>query len=231
MVEQTNDKQLKYIQITEDLKNLIFSGQVQAGEKMPSENTLSRKYQVSRQTVRKAIAILENAGYVYVEHGRGTFCSELIKHSKNSKNIAVVTTYLSDYIFPRVIKGIDEVLSDQGYSIILKNTKNSRSNEVKCLEELLQKDIDGMIIEPSKSQIYCRHMSLYQKLDQYQIPYVFIQGCFPQMSEKPQVVMNDCKGGYLITKYLLSLGHRKIAGVFKADDTQGLNRHKGYVMA
>ena len=74
MVEQPNDKQLKYIQIMEDLKNLIFSGQVQAGEKMPSENILSRQYQVSRQTVRKAIAILEHAGYVYVEHGRGTFC-------------------------------------------------------------------------------------------------------------------------------------------------------------
>ena len=231
MVEQPNDKQLKCIQIIEDLKNLIFSGQVQAGEKMPSENILSRQYQVSRQTVRKAIAILEHAGYVYVEHGRGTFCSELIKHSKNSKNIAVVTTYLSDYIFPYVIKGIDSVLSAHGYSIMLKNTKNSRTNEVKCLEELLQKDIDGMIIEPSKSQIYCRHRNLYQKLDQYQIPYVFIQGCYSQMSEKPQVIMDDCKGGYLITKYLLSLGHTKIAGVFKADDTQGLNRHKGYVMA
>lgn len=99
------------------------------------------------------------------------------------------------------------------------------------LEEFLQKDIDGIIIEPSKSQIYCRHMNLYQKLEEYNIPYVFIQGCFEKMKGKPQVLMDDYKGSYLITRYLIENGHRKIAGVFKSDDMQGQNRHKGYVAA
>ena len=116
------------------------------GDKLPSENELSSEYHISRQTVRKALSILENAGYVYAEHGRGTFCSKPAHRNRNSKNIAVVTTYLSDYIFPRVIKGVDTVLTKAGYSIILKNTKNSRSQEAKCLEELLQKYIDGIII-------------------------------------------------------------------------------------
>ena len=142
-----------------------------------------------------------------------------------------MTTYLSDYIFPRVIQGIDSVLTEAGYDIILKNTRNSRAKEAQCLEELLQKDIGGIIIEPSKSPIFCRHRNLYQKLEEYHIPYVFIQGCFPQMMDKPHVLMDDQKGGYMITRYLLSLGHRDIAGVFKADDMQGQNRHKGYVAA
>ncbi|MGN1175098.1 MAG: GntR family transcriptional regulator [Roseburia sp.] len=215
----------------EELKEQIIEGKIQTGDRLPSENELSKKYGVSRQTVRKALSILENAGYVYAEHGRGTFCSELVRHTKTSRNIAVVTTYLSDYIFPRVIQGIDQVLTQAGYSIILKNTRNSRSIEAKVLEELLQKDIDGLIIEPSKSQIYCKHMNLYQKLDEFQIPYVFIQGCLKQMENKPRILMDDCKGGYLITKYLISLGHKHIVGVFKADDIQGQNRHKGYVMA
>ena len=77
------------------------------------------QYQVSRQTVRKALAILQNEGYIYAEHGRGTFCSEMMRHAHPSKNIAVVTTYLSDYIFPRVIQGIDDVLTGAGYSIVL----------------------------------------------------------------------------------------------------------------
>lgn len=230
-MDNTNQKQLKYYQIMDDLKEQIFSGKLRPGDKLPSENQLSERYQVSRQTVRKAIEMLTNAGYVYAEHGRGTFCSEMVRHTSQSKNVAVVTTYLSDYIFPRVIQGIDTVLTNDGYSIILKNTRNSRSGEARCLEELLKKDIDGMIIEPSKSQIYCKHLELYQKLDDYQIPYVFIQGCFSQLSEKPQVLMDDYKGGYLITKYLIERGHEKIAGVFKSDDTQGQNRHKGYVKA
>lgn len=44
-------------------------------------------------------------------------------------------------------------------------------------------------------------------------------------------MMDDCKGGYLITKYLLETGHRQILGMFKADDRQGIERHRGYVRA
>ena len=43
--------------------------------------------------------------------------------------------------------------------------------------------------------------------------------------------MDDCKGGYMITKYLIETGHKDIIGVFKSDDMQGQNRHKGYVLA
>ena len=225
------DKKLKYFDLMEDLRGQILSGAIKPGEKLPSENQLSVQYHVSRQTVRKALQILQNEGYIYAEHGRGTFCSEMMRHTKQSRNIAVVTTYLSDYIFPRVIQGIDQVLTENGYTILLKNTKNSRSLEAKCLEELLQKDIDGLIIEPSKSQIFCRHTHLYQMLDEYQIPYVFIQGSYAQMEDKPHILLDDCKGGYLVTKHLIELGHRNIVGVFKSDDTQGQQRHKGYVKA
>lgn len=224
-------KELKYHKLTEDLREQILSGSLKAGDKLPSENELASAYHVSRQTVRKALSILEQAGYIYAQHGKGTFCSQLVRHRGNSKNIAVITTYLSDYIFPRVIQGIDNVLTQEGYSIILKNTRNSRSQEARVLEELLQKDIDGLIIEPSKSQIYCKHLHLYQKLDDYHIPYVFIQGCFEQMKDKPHVLMDDAGGGYLITKYLIDTGHKHIVGVFKADDSQGQKRHKGYARA
>ena len=225
------DKKLKYYDLMEDLRTQMLSGDIKPGEKLPSENQLSAQYDVSRQTVRKALQILQKEGYIYAEHGRGTFCSEMMRHTKQSRNIAVITTYLSDYIFPRVIQGIDQVLTENGYSILLKNTKNSRSLEAKCLEELLKKDIDGLIIEPSKSQIFCRHINLYQMLDEYQIPYVFIQGSYAQMKDKPHILLDDCRGGYLITRYLIALGHRDIVGVFKSDDTQGQQRHKGYVQA
>ena len=221
----------KYFSLMEQLKTDILSGAIRPGEKLPSENELSRKYSLSRHTVRKALGILEQEGYIEAFHGKGTFCSESMRHIRKSKNIAVVTTYISDYIFPRLIQGMDDVLSEEGYSIILKNTGNSRQKEARCLEELLQKDIDGLIIEPSKSQMTCRHRNLYQTMEKYQIPYIFIQGIYTEMKDKPHILMDDAKGGYLVTKYLLSLGHRRIAGFFKADDIQGLERHKGYVKA
>lgn len=227
----TENGKPKYFTLMEELKEKIISGRIQPGEKLPSENQFTVQYSLSRHTVRKALSILEQEGYIEACHGKGTFCSEKMRHMKKSRNIAVVTTYISDYIFPRLIQGMDNVLSEQGYSIILKNTGNSRQKEAKCLEELLQKDIDGLIIEPSKSQLSCRHPGLYENLEKYQIPYIFIQGIYTEMKDKPHILMDDTRGGYLVTKYLLEQGHRRITGFFKADDIQGIQRHKGYVRA
>ena len=221
----------KYYTLMEELKQAIMSGSIKPGEKLPSENELSDRYHISRHTVRKALSILINEGYIEAEHGRGTFCSQRMGHMKNSRNVAVVTTYISDYIFPRLIQGMDKVLTENGYSIILKNTANSRTKEERVLEDILTKDIEGLIIEPSKSQIYCKHTNLYAMLDQSEIPYVFIQGVYSQMIDKPHILMDDCKGGYMVTKHLIDAGHRKILGIFKADDFQGKERHKGYVKA
>lgn len=227
----TENGKPKYFTLMEELKEKIISGRIQPGEKLPSENQFTVQYSLSRHTVRKALSLLEQEGYIEACHGKGTFCSEKMRHMKKSRNIAVVTTYISDYIFPRLIQGMDNVLSEQGYSIILKNTGNSRQKEAKCLEELLQKDIDGLIIEPSKSQLSCRHPGLYENLEKYQIPYIFIQGIYTEMKDKPHILMDDARGGYLVTNYLLEQGHRRITGFLKADDIQGIQRHKGYVRA
>ena len=226
-----NKGEMKYHTLKESLKNDILSGVYQPGDKMPSENQLVQEYDLSRHTVRKALSILEEEGYIIAVHGKGTFCTERALHKKESKNIAVVTTYISDYIFPRLIQGINSVLSKDGYSIIFKTTENSRRGETACLEDILTKDIDGLIIEPSKSEIVCRHPKLYENLDKYEIPYIFIHGVYEEMKDKPHILMDDCKGGYLLTKYLIDMGHQHIVGVFKADDHQGRERHKGYVMA
>ena len=115
-MEPTTGK-AKYYTLMEALKEQILSGTIKPGQKLPSENELTREYALSRHTVRKALALLENEGYITARHGKGTFCSERVIQRHNSKNIAVTTTYLSDYIFPRLIQGMDRVLSENGYSI------------------------------------------------------------------------------------------------------------------
>ncbi|SEK18118.1 GntR family transcriptional regulator, arabinose operon transcriptional repressor [Pseudobutyrivibrio ruminis] len=221
----------KYELIIKNIKKAINSGKYGVDEKIASENELAAKYGVSRQTVRKAIGQLISEGYLYARHGSGTFVARPKTKRGHSKNIAVVSTYMSDYIFPRVIQGINQVLDENGYSILLKTTNNSRKGEAWCMEELLSKNIDGMIIEPSQSAISCQHQVLYEQMDAMGIPYVFIQGCYEAMMDRPYVMLDDVEGGKLITEHLLGLGHRQIAGIFKADDTQGILRHKGYVKA
>lgn len=221
----------KYYIVMEQLKQDMLKGVIQAGDKIPSENELSKKFGVSRHTVRKALSILENEGMLEASHGKGTFCTKRERNGSSSHNIAVVTTYISDYIFPRLIQGMDQVLTRQGYSIILKNTGNSQKREAKALEDIMTKNIDGLIIEPSKSEIYCGHMYQYEALERLRIPYVFIQGTYPQMKDKPAIIMDDVGGACLLTRYLISLGHKRIVGIFKVDDAQGTARHKGYIKA
>lgn len=222
---------MKYDRIVRDVRRQIQQGKYHTDGKLPSENMLAKEYQVSRQTVRKAIKKLEEQGFVYAIHGSGTFVAQRALPHRETKNIAVITTYVTDYIFPRVIQGINRALTENGYSILLKTTGNSRKAESLCIEEMLAKNIDGMIIEPSQSQLSCRHKVLYEQMEENQIPYVFIQGCFREMLTSPHVMLDDELGGAMITEYLLDHGHKKIAGIFKADDMQGQRRHNGYAKA
>jgi|GEM_PF-2676 len=87
-MEPTTGK-AKYYTLMEALKEQIPSGTIKPGQKLPSENELTREYALSRHTVRKALALLENEGYITAQHGKGTFCSERVIQRHNSKNIAV----------------------------------------------------------------------------------------------------------------------------------------------
>ena len=69
------EKQLKYYKMHHDLEEQIHRGELRAGDRVPSENQLAAAYQVSRQTVRKALAILEQEGYIYPVKGRGNYVS------------------------------------------------------------------------------------------------------------------------------------------------------------
>ena len=63
----------KYYIVMESLKKDILSGKIKPGDKISSENELSKEFQVSRHTVRKALSILENEGLLEATHGLGTF--------------------------------------------------------------------------------------------------------------------------------------------------------------
>lgn len=228
---QRCENQPKYSWLMEYLKEEILTGRIMPGEQIPSENILAERFTLSRHTVRKAISLLVNQGYLYTEHGKGTYCTDRSRKRSGSKNIGVITTYISEYIFPKVIRGIDRVLSENGYSIILKNTNNNIDKEAACLEDILDKNVEGLIIEPTKSALFTNNLKYYEALDKHRIPYIFIHGYYQQLEDRPQVLLDDAEGMHSAVEYLAKLGHKKIVGIFKADDIQGLNRHKGYARA
>jgi len=64
-----------YRQLAATLRNHMESGKIGANEPLPAERDLALTYQVSRDTVRKAIRLLEEQGVLYSDHGRGTFAA------------------------------------------------------------------------------------------------------------------------------------------------------------
>lgn len=62
--------QSKYKQIFQDYVGLIDSKKIQPGERIPSESSLMRQYGVSRDTVRKAMTLLEQGSYIKKSRGK-----------------------------------------------------------------------------------------------------------------------------------------------------------------
>lgn len=218
----------KYYQLKEYLKGLMQRGELIPGNQLPSEHMLASQFKLSRHTVRQALGELENEGLIYREQGRGTFCS--MRKNNGKTTIAVVTTYISGYIFSSVIRGIEEVLSATGYTLILANTGNDKVKEAQCLENLLNQDIAGMIIEPTKSARENINSKYFPELEKRRIPYLMLHAVYQDM-DPAYIIMDDEKGGYMVTQYLLQLGHRDIAGIFKGDDLQGIKRQNGFMAA
>lgn len=63
----------RYRQLADIIRSAIEQGLLADNQALPSERELAEKYEVSRDTVRKAVHYLEERGVIYSDHGRGTF--------------------------------------------------------------------------------------------------------------------------------------------------------------
>lgn len=65
-----------YLQLSNDIKGLIQSGQWEAGKRVPTERELAEKLNISRNTVSSAYKELEAEGILASTQGRGTFVTD-----------------------------------------------------------------------------------------------------------------------------------------------------------
>ncbi len=219
----------KYRMIADELRQQIQNGKYASAVSLPSEYELCTDYQVSRQTIRQTLSILEKEGLIVKRRGSGSF----IRHNQLSeqaprRSIAIVTTYISDYIFPSILREAENVLSQCNCTLSLFATQNQVAVERRILENLLTLPIDGLLVEGTKTALPNPNLDLYQKLMQKQLPMVFINGCYGPLYSSISVLDDNAGGGAMLVEHLVAKGHQKIAGIFKSDDMQGHGRYKGY---
>ena len=221
----------KYAAVAQKIRADIQNGKYESGQKLPSENELVAQTGYSRQTIRQAMAMLENEGLTERIRGSGTYVKNAGRRRPRTNNIAVVTTYIGEYIFPAILHGISAVLSEKGYTPLLSATQNRVDTEREVLKSLMSKPIDGIIVEGTKTAMPNPNIDLYEEISRQGIPVVFINGYYAELKNPMYVVMNDREGGRLACEALLGEGHRHIAGFFKSDDIQGHRRYAGYAEA
>ncbi len=82
----------KYYQLVNILRHKIEDGEWSSYDSIPSERQLEKTYNISRTTIREAIGLLINQGYLYREHGKGTF----VASQKLQKSMLELTSFSED---------------------------------------------------------------------------------------------------------------------------------------
>lgn len=221
---------MKYTVLADNLRKEILSGSLKYGERLKTECELANLYGISRQTVRHSLDLLEQDGFIYKKRGSGSYVNYIREdHKPHTQRIGVIVTYIGDYIFPAMLRGIDSVLTEHSYSMVLKATQNRIDNERAILQTFLQDPVDGLIIEGTKTALPNPNLGLYEELIKQKVPMVFMNSYDPQLENPHYVVMNDREGSLHAIQYLVQHGHREIVGIFKSDDIQGIGRYTGFI--
>lgn len=79
----------KYLQVRDALIRRIGSAYM-PGTQLPTEHVLCKEFGVSRETIREALAGLEEQGLIYRQRGRGTFVKKLPEHNSETRLTGLV---------------------------------------------------------------------------------------------------------------------------------------------
>lgn len=223
----------KYIKLADLLKNDIHSAHFAPGAQIPTEDELMERYSLGRNTVRQAMNVLANEGYLIKIPGSGTFVAKNIGTStgknanRNSRKcIGVVLNHVDSYIFPRLLMGISDYLVENDYVMTIRLTFNQIAKEKQVLSEFLSSDLAGIILEPACSGLPPVNGELYKKIRET-VPCVLVHANLPGFSF-PSVTVDDAKGYEMLVDHLIAKGHRNIALLAKLDEDVGHKRFLGY---
>lgn len=159
----------KYVKIYNELSNLIQEGKIQAYTKLPSEHELADKYEATRETIRKALKLLSEHGYIQKVRGKGSIVLDVKKFDfpiSGLVSFKELSTKLGQRAKTLVIK-LDLILPDDYIKEQLKIKKSEEIWEVIRVRELddekviLDKDYLNKKYIPNLTKQVCEN-SLYE---------------------------------------------------------------------
>lgn len=195
-------------------------------------NVINGKNKAGDEITKRILKTIEETGYQpsYIAKGLRT---------QSTKLIGVIIEDIVLFTMPHIIDGIAECCEKNGYNIILQDLrlyarwhgswfcdKNKYKTALEpALRELGSISVDGIIYVAGHE----RMNSDFEKMGSLPIVMAY---SFPASKSIPAIVLDDEKGAYDLTKYLISKGHRKIAVLAgERDNLHTIFRMSGYQKA
>lgn len=157
---------------------------------------------VSASTKKKVNSLAESLGYRH-----NPFASSL--RLKKTYTIGVILHELNTYFITSVLAGIEKIVREAKYNLIIVHSAEDAEIEVTNARNLFNKRVDGIIASLSFNTENLSHFEQFQKKN---IPVVFFDRVF-ENSDGVKIIINNFQAGYDATNHLIEQGCKRIAHI------------------
>lgn len=221
-----------YQQVYDRLLEDIRSGRHPVGSRLPAEAELLEEHEVSAITLKRALDLLRDQGYIDRKPRRGTFVISDVGdepgHTATSgvPLIGAVVTNFDDTFGSHIIGALLD--PDSGANVILKRSLGDQSLEERLIRELIASDVKGLILEPGSSA-YVPPAIL--ELIMQRFPVVILDRVFDGVPVS-SVVSDNVGAARDATAHLIALGHKQLGLVTSTSRvTTSEDRREGFLHA
>lgn len=175
---------------------------------------------VTDEVKQKVLDVIKETGYIPNPLARSLV-------TKKSQLIGVIVPEVSDSFVNEILNGIEEVAKMYDYEILLANTYSNKEQELKSINLLRAKQVEGIVMISWK--VEQEHINYIQNSG---IPATYISKT-ARNYDIHTVSTSNKEATYDMTRYLLEKGHEKIAFIMtsKDDTVLEMERLSGYEQA
>jgi DNA-binding LacI/PurR family transcriptional regulator len=219
-----------YRQVADSIRSEVISGKLNAGAQLGSHQELARKYEVSLITVKRALNDLIRDGVLYSRAGKGTFVHDALETrvSLGTKTIGLVLRDLKSPFFSLIVHNVEEYASRKGYNLLLSNSAQRIEKEENLIRHFYDIGVNGLIIASLSHEYTASHF--LREIVGKEYPCVVVS--YIKDPDIYFVGTDHEEGGYMATRHLLNVGHKKIGYVDgESGNVVGGLRRNGYLRA
>lgn len=160
-------------------------------------------------------------------HYRPSIAALQLRRGTN-KTIALILPEISSFFYPSVIHGIDTILHQQGYTLMILPTNDRLDREIENIDIAYDQDVAGALISLSKETTNLDHL---RRFDDANIPVILLDK-IKENAPYTCITIDDYRVSYQMVQHLYKTGCDRIAGIFgKASLTISHLRYKGFAQA